>query len=179
MPPVFFRPGLLKPYSGKKTKSFCVLCVQNSVNFCSSSSISRRWVNLRSLILKKLFVGNLPYQASESDLQGWFTQAGVNADTVNIVRDRFSGEPRGFGFVEIESDDEAEKAVSACNGQDFLGRTLVVNEARPMTERAPAGGGGGMARPNGGGGGNSRGRAGGSGGGYGGREGGGGRGGRR
>ena len=115
--------------------------------------------------MKKLFVGNLPYQASETDLQNWFTQAGVMADTVSIVRDRFSGEPRGFGFVEIENDDEAEKAISACNGQDFLGRTLVVNEARPMTERAPAGGGGG--RPFGGGGG--RGRTGsGGGGGYGG-----------
>ena len=123
--------------------------------------------------MKKLFVGNLPYQASEADLQGWFNQAGVSADTVSIVRDRFSGEPRGFGFVEIESDDEAEKAISACNGQDFLGRTLVVNEARPMTDRASAGGGGG-ARPYGAG--NSRGRAG-AGGGYGGgRSGGGGRG---
>jgi cold-inducible RNA-binding protein len=122
--------------------------------------------------LKKLFVGNLPYQASETDLQSWFTQAGVSADTVSIVRDRFSGEPRGFGFVEIESDDEAEKAISACNGQDFLGRTLVVNEARPMTDRAPVGGGGG-ARPYGGGG-NSRGRSGSGGGGYGGGRGGGG-----
>jgi cold-inducible RNA-binding protein len=120
--------------------------------------------------LKKLFVGNLPYQASEADLQAWFTQAGVSADTVSIVRDRFSGEPRGFGFVEIESDDEAEKAISACNGQDFLGRTLVVNEARPMTERAPAGGGGGRSY-----GGNSRA----GGGGYGGGRGGGGGRGRR
>jgi RNA recognition motif-containing protein len=120
--------------------------------------------------LKKLFVGNLPYQASEADLQAWFTQAGVSADTVSIVRDRFSGEPRGFGFVEIDSDDEAEKAISACNGQDFLGRTLVVNEARPMTERAPAGGGGGRSF-----GGNSRA----GGGGYGGGRGGGGGRGRR
>ena len=97
--------------------------------------------------MKKLFVGNLPYQASETDLQGWFTNAGVRTDSVSIVRDRFSGEPRGFGFVEITSDDDAEKAISACNGQDFLGRTVVVNEARPMTDRAPAtaGGGGGYA----------------------------------
>jgi cold-inducible RNA-binding protein len=117
--------------------------------------------------LKKLFVGNLPYQASEADLQAWFTQAGVSADTVSIVRDRFSGEPRGFGFVEIESDDEAEKAISACNGQDFLGRTLVVNEARPMTERAPAGGAGrsygGNSRAGGGGYGGGRGGGGGRG----------------
>jgi RNA recognition motif-containing protein len=116
--------------------------------------------------VKKLFVGNLPYQASESELQSWFTQAGVNADTVNIVRDRFSGEPRGFGFVEITNDDDAERAIASCNGQDFLGRTLVVNEARPMTDRPPqrAFGGGG-----GGGGGRSRsGNGGGGGGGFGG-----------
>jgi cold-inducible RNA-binding protein len=92
--------------------------------------------------LKKLFVGNLPYQASETELQSWFTQAGVSADSVSIVRDRFSGEPRGFGFVEIANDDEAEKAIASCNGQDFLGRTLVVNEARPMTERPSSGGAG-------------------------------------
>jgi cold-inducible RNA-binding protein len=114
--------------------------------------------------LKKLFVGNLPYQASETELQSWFTQAGVNADSVSIVRDRFSGEPRGFGFVEIANDDEAEKAIASCNGQDFLGRTLVVNEARPMTER-PSGGGGGRSF-----GGGSRDRSS-SGGGYGGRSG--------
>jgi RNA recognition motif-containing protein len=106
--------------------------------------------------LKKLFVGNLPYQASESELQSWFSQAGVNPDTVSIVRDRFSGEPRGFGFVEIQNDDEAEKAIASCNGQDFLGRTVVVNEARPMTERPPqrASGGGGGGRARGGNGGN-------------------------
>jgi cold-inducible RNA-binding protein len=119
--------------------------------------------------LKKLFVGNLPYQASETELQSWFTQAGVNADSVSIVRDRFSGEPRGFGFVEISNDDEAEKAIASCNGQDFLGRTLVVNEARPMTDRSSGSG----ARAFGGGaGGNTRSRSGG--GGFGGGRGGGG-----
>jgi cold-inducible RNA-binding protein len=113
--------------------------------------------------LKKLFVGNLPYQASEADLETWFTAAGVNLSAASIVRDRFSGEPRGFGFVEIEQDEEAEKAINTCNGQDLLGRTLVVNEARPMMERATVGGGGGGERPSGG---NSRGRA--TGGGFGG-----------
>ena len=117
--------------------------------------------------MKKLFVGNLPYQASEADLESWFTGAGVNVGSVSLVRDRFSGEPRGFGFVEIEQDEEAEKAIISCNGQDLLGRTLVVNEARPMTDRAPMGGGGG--RPSGGN--TSRGRSG-----SGGRGGGGGRG---
>lgn len=109
--------------------------------------------------MKKLFVGNLPYQAVEADLETWFTAAGVNVSAVSIVRDRFSGEPRGFGFVEIEQDEEAEKAINCCNGHDLLGRMLVVNEARPLTERAPVGSGGGRAA----GGNTSRGRAGGGG----------------
>jgi cold-inducible RNA-binding protein len=85
----------------------------------------------------KLYVGNLPYSANESDLETWFTQAGVTVDSVTIMRDRFSGEARGFGFVEIANDQEATRAVSTLNGKQLLGRTLVVNEARPMT----AGGG--------------------------------------
>ena len=104
--------------------------------------------------LKKLFVGNLPYQASEAELQDWFTQAGLRADSVQIIRDKFTGEPRGFGFAEFGNDEEAERAVQTCNGQDFLGRSLVVNEARPMRE---GGGGGGGGRPSGGGGGGGRG----------------------
>jgi len=104
--------------------------------------------------LKKLFVGNLPYQATEGQLEDWFHQAGFQPQGVSIIKDRFSGEPRGFGFVEISDDAEAEKAVSNCNGQDFMGRSLVVNEARPMTDRPPsrfgAGGGNGGNGPRGG-----------------------------
>lgn len=88
--------------------------------------------------MKKLFIGNLPYQATEAELQNWFTQAGVRPQTVTIIKDRFSGDSRGFGFAEIEDDNEADNAVSTCNGQSFLGRTLVVNEARPLTEKPPA-----------------------------------------
>ena len=102
--------------------------------------------------MKRLFVGNLPYQASEAELQDWLTRAGFAADSVQIIRDRFSGEPRGFGFIDFSNDAEADRAVAACNGQDFMGRALVVNEARPVSER---GGGGG--RGPGGGGGRSRG----------------------
>jgi cold-inducible RNA-binding protein len=108
----------------------------------------------KGVSLKKLFVGNLPYQASEAELQDWFTQSGLQADSVQIIRDKFTGEPRGFGFAEFGNDDEAEKAVQTCNGQDFLGRSLVVNEARPMRE---GGGGGGGGRGPGGGGGGGRG----------------------
>ena len=64
--------------------------------------------------MKKLYIGNVPYQASESDLQSWFLEAGVTVDTVSLVRDRFSGELRGFGFVEINDDAEAERAIRLC-----------------------------------------------------------------
>ncbi len=106
----------------------------------------------------KLYVGNLPYQATESDLENWFSQAGIAVDTVNVMRDRFSGEARGFGFVEIGNDQEAERAISMCNGKELMGRTLVVNEARPLgsgagprTQRAGAAGGpgGGASRRSG------------------------------
>lgn len=87
----------------------------------------------------KLYVGNLPYQGAESDLENWFKEAGITVDSVTVMRDRFSGEARGFGFVEIGDDEVAARAISSCNGKDFMGRALVVNEARPMS----AGGGGG------------------------------------
>jgi len=98
--------------------------------------------------VKKLYVGNLPYQASEADLQDWFTQAGVGVESVTLMRDRYSGEARGFGFVEIP-DSDLDRAIQACNGKAMMGRTLVVNEARPMRE---GGGGGGRRAPGGGGG---------------------------
>ncbi len=115
--------------------------------------------------MMKLFVGNLPYTATEADLQNFFAQAGVTVDTVNVMRDRFSGEARGFGFVEINDDQAANHAIEACNGRDLMGRALVVNEARPMAPREGGGGrgfGGGGNR--GGGGGNRRGGGGGGGG---------------
>ncbi|MDW8355788.1 MAG: RNA-binding protein [Bryobacterales bacterium] len=96
----------------------------------------------------KLYVGNLPYQASEVDLENWFSQAGVTVDSVALIRDRFSGEPRGFGFVEIHNHDAAVAALATCNGKTFMGRTVVVNEARPMT---PLGRSGGERRGSGGG----------------------------
>jgi RNA recognition motif-containing protein len=95
--------------------------------------------------MKKLYIGNLPYQATEADLQSWFAEAGVTVDTVTLMRDRYSGEARGFGFVELP-DGDADRAIQGCNGKDFLGRTLVVNEARPLRE---GGGGGGGSRPGG------------------------------
>lgn len=101
----------------------------------------------------KLFVGNLPYSATEADITDFFTQAGVTVDSVNVMRDRFTGEARGFGFVEINDDTAANHAIEACNGRDLMGRAMVVNEARPMVPREGHGGGGGGRREGGGGGG--------------------------
>ncbi|HTC63361.1 MAG TPA: hypothetical protein VK709_11000 [Candidatus Saccharimonadales bacterium] len=128
--------------------------------------------------MKKLYVGNLPFQATEEQLTTLFSQTGVTAANVTLVRDRFSGQPRGFGFVEINNDEEADRAVQGLNGHDFMGRNIVVNEARPPREGGGGGAGGGGRRPGGGGfGGGGGGR--GPGGGRGGPGGGGGRGGGR
>jgi RNA recognition motif-containing protein len=89
----------------------------------------------------KLFVGNLPYKATEADLQQFFADAGVQVESVNILRDRFSGEARGFGFVEINDDAVATQAVETCNGRQLMGRALVVNEARPPERRERSQGG--------------------------------------
>ena len=93
--------------------------------------------------MKKLFVGNLPYSANETEIQNFFSDNGVAVDSVTVMRDKFTGQARCFGFVEINDDDAAMRAVEACHGKDLMGRTLVVNEARPMTPRE----GGGGARP--------------------------------
>lgn len=118
----------------------------------------------------KIFVGNLPYNAGEAELQEVFASAGFAVDEVSVVRDRFSGVSRGFAFVVVNDQSQAEALIKTCNGRDMQGRALVVNEARPPREGG--GGGGGFNRRPGGGGG--RGRNGGGGGG--GRGGGGGQG---
>src|SRR5580700_12239268 len=111
--------------------------------------------------VKKLYVGNLSFKATEEDVQGLFTETGVQPDSLTLLRDRFTGQPRGFGFAEIKDDAEAEKVIAALNGREFLGRALVVNEARPQRE---GGGGGGGRGGHGGGGGGGRGGHGGGGG---------------
>jgi RNA recognition motif-containing protein len=90
--------------------------------------------------VKKLFVGNLPYAANENDVQAFFESAGVSVDTVTVMRDRFTGQARGFGFVEIGDDEAAQRAIDSCNGRELQGRALVVNEARPMNSREGGGG---------------------------------------
>ena len=83
---------------------------------------------------KKIFVGNLPYETNENQLMAWFRHNGFPAEAVDLSVDRLSGHPRGFGFVEM-NEELAKRCVLACNGQDFLGRTLIVNEATPLQER--------------------------------------------
>ena len=100
--------------------------------------------------MKKLYIGNLPFSATEEQLNEWFAQVGVTPSGVTLIRDRFTGQSRGFAFVEVTNDEDADRAVNSLNGQNFGGRNLVVNEARPQAER---GGGGGGGRPGGGGGG--------------------------
>jgi RNA recognition motif-containing protein len=96
--------------------------------------------------VKNLYVGNLPFQATEEDLRDWFANAGITTSSVQIIRDKFSGNSRGFGFAEILDDAEGDRAVEMLNGKDFQGRALIVNEARPKRE-----GGGGFGRGGGGG----------------------------
>jgi RNA recognition motif-containing protein len=89
----------------------------------------------------KLYVGNLPYQTTNEDLQQAFSQAGQVVEAV-VLMDKMTGRSRGFGFVTMSSQEEGEKAVEMFNGKDFGGRAIVVNEARPMEQRAPRSGGG-------------------------------------
>ena len=118
---------------------------------------------------RKLYVGNLPYTASEDEIRELFSRAG-GVDTVNVVRDNATGRARGFAFVEMVTDADAQKAIAEINGTQMGGRTLAINEARPKP--AFGGGGGGRGGGFGGGGGGFGGGGGGRGGGGGGRGGG-------
>ncbi len=139
----------------------------------------------------KLYVGNLPYSFRDSDLEQTFGQYG-SVSSAKVMMERDTGRSKGFGFVEMGNDAEAQAAIAGVHGQNFGGRDLVVNEARPMEPRPPrsgggggygggaggggygggAGGGGGYGGGAGGGGGYGGGRSGGGGGGYGGGRGG-------
>jgi RNA recognition motif-containing protein len=114
---------------------------------------------------KNIYVGNLPYDTTGDDLVELFQTYGT-VTSGQVIIDKFSGRSRGFGFVEMANDDEAQSAIDALNGTPYGGRPLTVNEARPREERGGGGGGGGRGGYGGGGGG--RGGYGGGGGGYGG-----------
>ncbi|GJM09095.1 MAG: hypothetical protein DHS20C11_13710 [Lysobacteraceae bacterium] len=91
---------------------------------------------------KKLYVGNLPYSVDQNSLQETFSQFGT-VDSVNVIEDRDTGRSKGFGFVEMSSDSEAQKAIDEMNGTSMDGRQITVNEARPKAPRDNRGGGGG------------------------------------
>ncbi len=94
---------------------------------------------------KKLYVGGLSYGTTEDGLRNLFAQAGT-VESVAVIADKFSGRSKGFGFVEMSTDEEAQKAIETYNGKEFDGRTITVNEARPMEARPPRTGGGGFNR---------------------------------
>ncbi|MBM4119308.1 MAG: RNA recognition motif domain-containing protein [Nitrospira sp.] len=110
----------------------------------------------------KIYVGGLPYAATEQQLSDLFAQHGA-VESARVITDKFTGQSRGFGFVEMTTSEDAQKAISALNGTQMDGRTLTVNEAKPMEPRTGGGGrggfGGGAGRSSGGaGGGGNRGR---------------------
>jgi cold-inducible RNA-binding protein len=117
-------------------------------------------------VAKKLYVGNLSYDMSTDDLKAMFEEHGT-VDSAQIIMDRETGRSKGFGFVEMSSDDEAQAAIGALNGKQSNGRTLTVNEARPREDRGGGGGRGGGRGGYGGGGGGGYGGGGGGRGGYG------------
>lgn len=100
---------------------------------------------------RKLYVGNLPYDTSDQDLQTLFAEAGT-VESVSLMRDQATGRARGFGFVEMATDEEAQNAIRTLNNYDLGGRNLTVNEARPKTSSGGFGGGGGGGYGGGGGG---------------------------
>ena len=89
-----------------------------------------------------IYVGNLPFSMTEDELEGAFAAHG-EVQSARIITDRYTGQSRGFGFVEMADNNAAESAIQALNGQEFMGRPLTVNEARPREDRGSSGGGGG------------------------------------
>ena len=111
-------------------------------NSLSKVTVSRTVINHMS---NKLFVGNLSFNTTENDLQDAFAAHGTVTET-NLMMDRMTNRPRGFGFVTMSSAEEAQKAIEALNGKEIDGRALTVNVARPREERSGGGGGGGGGR---------------------------------
>ncbi len=95
--------------------------------------------------MAKLYVGNLPFETTEEGLKAWFDEV-VQPDRVTILRDKFTNRSRGFGFVEIDDEGAARKAIETLNGRSLGGRPVKVNEAKPMEPRGFGGGGGGDRR---------------------------------
>jgi cold-inducible RNA-binding protein len=143
-------PGMLNLQVNSSSVMILSPLFGNSLRKAAVSRTVKRHMN------SKLFVGNLSFNTTESDLSAAFAAFGTVTET-NLMKDRETGRPRGFGFITMSSDEEAQKAIEGLNGKDMDGRALTVNIAKPREERAPGGGGGGR-RDYGGGGGGGRGR---------------------
>jgi len=92
--------------------------------------------------VSKLYVGNLEYSTTEDDLRAHFEEKGIQPKSVSLIKDKYTGRAKGFGFVEVESEDILQKAVEALDGQELKGRKLTVNKAKPPRERSSGGFGG-------------------------------------
>jgi len=92
-------------------------------------------------VSNRIYVGGLPYSVSDQELSDLFSQHGA-IESARVISDKFTGQSRGFGFVEMKTDEDAKKAIAALNGTQLAGRTITVNEARPQEERRPARSGG-------------------------------------
>ena len=98
--------------------------------------------------VSKLYVGNLDFNTTEDELKSHFEQKGIQTKSITLIKDKYTGRAKGFGFVEVESEDVLQKAIEALDGQELNGRKLTVNKARPPRERSGGGGfGGGGRRP--------------------------------
>jgi cold-inducible RNA-binding protein len=126
----------------------------------NAGSSGKSFLKRKGINTMNIYAGNLPHETTEDELRQAFAEFGQVTE-VRLIMDKFSGESKGFGFVEMPSKAEAEKAIEAMNGKDFMGRTLNVNEARPKVDRGGGGGGGRRGGFGGGGGGRGRGRSGG------------------
>jgi RNA recognition motif-containing protein len=114
---------------------------RHAETLCLPDAVGRPFIQEMRKMEAKLYVGNLPYSTTDADLQTLFAQAGTVVSAA-VVKDRESGRSKGFGFVEMSSNDEAQQAISQFDGKDFQGRTLKVNVARPREEGGGRRGGG-------------------------------------
>jgi len=123
-------------------------------------STGKNFIKRKGINTMNIYVGNLPHKATEDEVRQAFAEFGQVTE-VRLITDKFSGESKGFGFVEMPSKAEAEKAIQEMNGKELMGRALNVNEARPKVERRGGGGRGGFGGGRGGGGRDRSGRGGG------------------
>jgi hypothetical protein len=150
------------PRLHSESSGSCGLCVwreSQSIIFSTPDGFE-----VARFMSRKIYVGNLPWSTTSADLEAMFAEHGA-VSSAEVISDRETGRSRGFGFVEMESDEGMQAAVNALNGHEMNGRPLTVNEARERTPRSGGGGGGGGRGYGGGGGGGGRGYGGGGGGG--------------